>query len=201
MTVPDNEIRKKGATSGILLGVILMMLNIFSFYFITTIATSFWMISFGPIIFSVLLPLIVAGVFCSDLRKKLGGYWTFKQATTAIFMMMLVSYAITYLGANVLFGKVVEPHMIEKTQTAIIGATTQMMEKQGVEQGKIDDQVEKMQKQFALQTDTSPVKVLTGIAVSLIFIFVLALIFAAIFKKDPPLFDIAALEQEADPTV
>jgi hypothetical protein len=199
MTISDTEIRKKGAMSGIPLGVILMVLNIFSFYFITSIATSFWMISFGPIIFSVLLPLVVAGVYCSDLRKKIGGYWTFKQATTAIFMMMFVSYAITYLGANILFGKIIEPHMVEKTQTAVIGATTQMMEKQGVDQEKIDEQTEKMQKQFALQTDTSPVKVLTGIAVSLIFIFVLALIFAAIFKKDPPLFDTAALEQE--PTV
>jgi len=199
MTISDNDIRKKGAMTGIPLGLILMVLNIFSFYFITSIATSFWMISFGPIIFSVLIPLVIAGIFCSDLRKKLGGYWTFKQATTAIFMMMFVSYAITYLGANILFGKVIEPHMVEKTQTAVIGATTQMMEKQGVDQEKIDEQTEKMQKQFAMQTDTSPVKVLTGIAVSLIFIFVLALIFAAIFKKDPPLFDTAALEQE--PTV
>jgi hypothetical protein len=199
MTISDNDIRKKGAITGIPLGLILMVLNIFSFYFITTIATSFWMISFGPIIFSVLIPLVIAGIFCSDLRKKLGGYWTFKQATTAIFMMMFVSYAITYLGANILFGKVIEPHMVEKTQTAVIGATTQMMEKQGVDQEKIDEQTEKMQKQFAIQTDASPVKVLTGIAVSLIFIFVLALIFAAIFKKDPPLFDTAALEQE--PTV
>jgi hypothetical protein len=199
MTISDNDIRKKGAMTGIPLGLILMVLNIFSFYFITSIATSFWMISFGPIIFSVLIPLVIAGIFCSDLRKKLGGYWTFKQATTAIFMMMFVSYAITYLGANILFGKVIEPHMVEKTQTAVIGATTQMMEKQGVDQEKIDEQTEKMQKQFAMQTDTSPVKVLTGIAVSLIFIFVLALIFAAIFKKDPPLFDTATLEQE--PTV
>jgi hypothetical protein len=199
MTISDNDIRKKGAMTGIPLGLILMVLNIFSFYFITTIATSFWMISFGPIIFSVLIPLVIAGIFCSDLRKKLGGYWTFKQATTAIFMMMFVSYAITYLGANILFGKVIEPHMVEKTQTAVIGATTQMMEKQGVDQEKIDEQTEKMQKQFAIQTDASPVKVLTGIAVSLIFIFVLALIFAAIFKKDPPLFDTATLEQE--PTV
>jgi len=199
MTISDNDIRKKGALTGIPLGLILMVLNIFSFYFITTIATSFWMISFGPIIFSVLVPLVIAGIFCSDLRKKLGGYWTFKQATTAIFMMMFVSYAITYLGANILFGKIIEPHMVEKTQTAVIGATTQMMEKQGVDQAKIDDQTEKMQKQFEMQTDASPVKVLTGIAVSLIFIFVLALIFAAIFKKDPPLFDTAALEH--DPTV
>jgi len=201
MTVSDNEIRKKSATSGLLLGVILMVLSIFSFYFITSIANSFWMITFGPIIFSVLIPLVVTGIFGSDLRKKIGGFWTFKQATTAMFVMMLVSYAITYVGANVIFGKLIEPQMVEKTQAAVTNATTQMMEKQGVDQEKIDEQTEKMQKQFASQSNSSPVNVLRGIAIALILIFVLALIYAAILKKDPPLYDTAALEQEADPTV
>lgn len=201
MTASDSEIRKKGALSGIPLGVIMMVLSIFSFYFVTAIATSFWVISVGPIVFSVVIPLVVAVLYCLDLRKKLGGYWTFKQATTGIFIMLFVSYAITYIGANVIFAKFIEPQMVEKTQTVILNATTQMMEKSGASQEKIDEQIEKMQKQFEMQADTSPVKVVTAIGVSLIFIFILALIFAAIFKKDPPRYDPRSLDEEAEPTV
>jgi hypothetical protein len=189
MKITDAELRKKGAISGLLLGVILMVLSIVSYYFITSMASSIWMISIGPIIFSVILPIVVAAAFCSDLRKKSGGFWTFKQAVTGIFMMFLLGYVVNYIGYNLLFTKVIEPHAVEKTQTAVINATTSMMEKQGVDQDKIDQQTAKMQKQFEVQTDMSPVKVITSIAISLIFMFVLALIFAAIYKKDPPLFE------------
>ncbi len=90
--------------------------------------------------------------------------------------------------------------MIEKTQEAVKNATGQMLEKQGAEQEKIDEAQENIQKKFDEQKENSPTKVITGFGISLIFIFVVSLVFAAIFKKDPPLFDTAALEAE-DPAV
>jgi Protein of unknown function (DUF4199) len=200
MKVTDQELRKKAAGTGVLLGLVVMVLSIFSFYFITSIATSFWMVSFGPLIFSVTLPIIVAVLFCIDLRKKIGGYWNFKQAVTGFFVMFLVCYAINYVGTNLIFAKVIEPNMVEKTQDAVIKASEEMMEKQGIDQAQIDDRLENVKKKFEEQKENTPTKIASNFGISLIFIFVLSMIFAAIFKKDPPLFT-ASDYQEPDTTV
>ena len=201
MTASNPEIRKQGALSGIPLGVILMVLSIFSFYFVTSIANSFWMITLGPVIFSVIIPLVVAALFSGELRKKIGGFWKFRQAVTGIFVMLAVAYVITYIGANLIFGKLIEPQMTEKTQTAIQNATVKYMESKNVDQEQIDKSLDQMQKQFDMQKNLSPVKIITALAISLIMIFVLALIYAAIYKRDPPLYDIASVEDGGDATV
>ena len=201
MTVSEPEIRKQGALSGIPLGLILMVLNIFSFYFVTSIANTFLMITLGPVIFSVIIPLVVGALFSGDLRKKIGRFWKFRQAVTGIFIMLAVSYVITYVGANLIFGKLIEPQMTEKTQTAIQNATIKYMESKNVDQEQIDKSTDQMQKQFDMQKNLSPAKVVTAVAVSLILIFVLALIYAAIYKRDPPLYDIATLDGDTDATV
>lgn len=200
MKVSEQELRKKAAGIGLLLGLVVMVLSIFSFYFMTSIATSFWLVSFSPLIFSIAIPLIITILFSIDLRKKIGGYWNFKQAVTGFFVMFAICYAVNYVGVNLLFAKVIEPQMVEKTQEAVKNATGQMLEKQGADQEKIDEAQEKIQKKFDEQKENSPTKVITGFGISLIFIFVISLIFAAIFKKEPPLFDTAAL-QEQDPIV
>ncbi len=201
MTVSDPEIRKQGALSGIPLGIILVVLNIFSFYFVTAIANTFLMITLGPVIFSVIVPLVVGALYSGELRKKIGGFWKFRQAVSGIFVMLAVAYIITYIGANLIFGKLIEPHMVEKTQTAIQNATVKYMESKNVDQEQIDKSTDQMQKQFDLQKNLTPVKIATSFVVSLILIFVLALIYAAIYKRDPPLYDIAALDEDADATV
>jgi hypothetical protein len=200
MKVTDQELRKKAAGTGVLLGLVVMVLSIFSFYFITGIATSFWMVSFGPLIFSVTLPIIVAVLFCIDLRKKIGGFWNFKQAVSGFFVMFLVCYAINYVGTNLLFAKVIEPHMVEKTQDAVIKASEQMMEKQGIDQAQIDDRLESVKKKFEEQRENTPAKIASNFGISLIFIFVISMIFAAILKKEAPLFT-ASDYQEPEATV
>lgn len=201
MTVSEPEIRKQGALNGIPLGIILMVLSIFSFYFVTAIAGSFWMITLGPVIFSVVVPLVIAALYSGDLRKKIGGFWKFRQAVTGIFIMLAVAYVITYVGANLIFGKLIEPQMTEKTQNAIQNATIKYMESKDVSQEQIDKSLDQMQKQFDMQKNLSAGKIITAIAISLIMIFVLALIYAAIYKRDPPLYDIRSIDEDADPVV
>lgn len=199
MKVSDQELRKKAAVTGALLGLVVMVLSIFSFYFITSIATSFWIVSFGPLIFSVTLPIIVAVLFSIDLRKKIGGYWNFRQAVTGFFVMFLVCYAVNYVGTNLLFAKVIEPHMVEKTQDAVMKASGEMMEKQGVDQSQIDDRLDDLKKKFEQQRENTPAKIASNFGISLIFIFVIAMIFAAILKKEQPLYMVSE-NQEPDAT-
>ncbi|WDF57093.1 DUF4199 domain-containing protein [Mucilaginibacter sp. KACC 22063] len=203
MEMSVRDLQKKSATSGIILGIVLIVCSVLSFYFITTIATSIWMITLGPMFFSVIIPLIIAILFTSDLRKKIGGYWTFRQAVTGIFIMFFCAYVVSYIGYNLLFVRVIEPQAIQKTEEKVVGATTAVMEKQGVDQEKIDEQEKKMRDQFDIQNNMTPVKIISGVGISLIFMFVIAMIFAAIFKKDPPLSmsNTYTADDYVDPTV
>ena len=192
----ETAIKKNGAINGLLLGAIILVLNIFLFYYMTSMTTSFWMISIvGPMLFTVLMPLAAAVYFCFDLRKKIGGYWVFKQAVTGIFVMFIVSYLISFSG-NLFFSKVIEPNMADKLKSTMLTGMEKMMEKQHVDQSIIDKKVEDITKQFDQMKKQEIGGLLKNLGITIIFTFVLAIIFAAFFKQDPPLFDTPPLTGE-----
>ncbi|MBD1392331.1 DUF4199 domain-containing protein [Mucilaginibacter glaciei] len=194
----DQQIRKQALTKGLLLGIIMSVLSIFSFYYITSMVTSLLLITVGPFIISAVLPLVVAILFSFDLRKAIGGFWNFKQAVTGIFIMFFAAYLIQYLLVSLLFAKVIEPQMVEKTKTAMTTAVSGMLEKSNASQNDIDAKMEDIQKQFDAQKDPTVAKQFQSFAISILFVFVVALIFAAFFKKERPLYLTA---DEPDPTV
>lgn len=186
----NTSIRSKALNNGLILGCILFVLSILVFYLITSITNSIWMISFAPLIFSVILPIVAAVFLCIDLRKKLGGYWTLRQATTGIFIMFILAYAVQAVGRDLIFAKLIEPDMVQKTETAIVNSTSAMMEKSGLQQDEIDKKTETIEKQFDEQKNQSAGKIIQGIAINIVLIFAVSLIFAAILKKEPPLFTV-----------
>jgi len=194
----DAQIKKVAFLKGLILGGVLLVLNIFSFYFITTMTTSLYLIIGAPFLFAVVLPLVVSISLILELRKSIGGYWVFKQAVTGVFIMFFSAYIIQIIGRDLLFAKVIEPHMVEKTGEAIINATTQMLEKVSTNQAQIDEKIADMQKQFKEQSNQSVVTFFEGIGVTIILLFVLTLIFGAIFKKDPPLLAIDSDEESVE---
>jgi hypothetical protein len=182
----DKQIRKVGLNNGLIFGVIVLVLGIFAFYFMTQMTTSFWMVVLvGPILFSLLIPIVILIFYCIDFRKKIGGYWTFKQAFTGIFIMLLVAYIVTAIGRDLVFAKLVEPNMLEKTQSAIVNSSRSMMEQSGTDQATIDTKVADMQKTFDDQKDMSIGKVIKAQAIALVVVLIFALIFGAIFKRNP----------------
>lgn len=126
----------------------------------------------------------------------MGGYWNFKQATTGIFIMFIVAYAFNTIARDLIFAKFIEPDMIKKTEAAVINSTQAMMEKSGIDQAKIDSKIAEAQKQFDEQQHLSIGKILSGIGTTIILIFVVALIFGAMLKKDPPLFAAADIDNQ-----
>lgn len=192
----DSEIKKNALNNGLLLGVIMLILGIVTFYIMISMESALGVIAV-PIIFSVILPIAVTIFFTIDLRKKIGGFWDFKQATTGIFIMCIVSFAIQTVGRDLLFAKFIEPDMAQKTQDAVVKATTAMMEKSGAPQEKIDKQIESTQKQFDSQVNPTVGKVVQGIGTSILLVFVLALILAAFFKRKAPY----SIEDAIDPTI
>lgn len=195
--VADSTVRKSAVTSGLILGVVSSVLSILSFYFTTTMTSSMWLIIFSPLIFSIIIPIVIAVFLIIDLRKKIGGFWSFKQATTGAFIMFIISSIVSFLLVSLLFAKVIEPNMINKSQDAMVNAVTAMMEKTNAPQESVDKAIADINKKFDEQRETGAAKVVMGLGIMVIISFILALIFGAIFKKEPPKY----IVQDTDPTV
>lgn len=184
----EKAIKTNALNSGLILGIISFVFSIISFYVITS-TTSVVMIFLGPVLFSIILPIVVSVFITLDLRKKIGGYWTFRQATTGAFIMFFVSYLLSTILNYGIFSKFIEPNMVQKTETAMVNAVTSMMEKQNIDQDKIDQKTADIEKNFEDQKHPTIGKTAKGVVIAIIFTFVISLIYGAIFKKEKPLFD------------
>lgn len=197
----EKKIKSTGVSTGLLYGVVSLVLVIFNFYYMTTLVTSFWAVVTGPFVISIILPIVISIFLTIDFRKKIGGFWSFKQATTGLFIMFFVGYLISFTG-NLVFSKVIEPNMVEKMEAAMVNATTAMMEKSNAPQDQIDKALESTHKSFEDQKVQTVGKIVKGVVIAVIICFVFALIFGAIFKKEKPLYDTPVDEFDAPaPTV
>ncbi|MDB5131682.1 MAG: hypothetical protein JWR02_1431 [Mucilaginibacter sp.] len=183
----EQSIKIKFFQYGIILGVILLALAIFTYYLITRISISPIIFVAAPIFLSIFLPIIITVFLCYKGRTLIGGYWTFKQATTGIFIMFLVAYIIQFIGKDLVFYKFIEPNGIHNTQVAAINAKSTIEKQRGDNQKKIAYDISEMKKDFDLQQNNTIGNSIQGLIISILFIFVFALIFGALFKRDPSL--------------
>lgn len=182
----DPMVRKEGARSGISLGIIITVISILGLYIAVSLS-SFWMITVVPFLLNMLLPLIIAIFFVIALRKKVGGYWSFKQALTGTFVMFLVALVISSV-VSLAFEKLVEPDIRERMALNIRNATVEFMEGQGLGDDQIDAATAGMDESLAQMSEGGIGTQIQGFFISLIVLFVVALIFAAIFKREKPVF-------------
>ena len=153
LTIPnvDRKLRIDAIIKGFILGLIMTAFSIFSFYFITALTEKMDLIVAGPYIFSIILPIVVTVLFALNMRKKIGGFWTFRQAVTGIFMMFLISYAIVSIGRDLIFGKLIEPNMAQKTEVVMIKVRSQALKSSGASDKEINNQLVELRKEFDTQ--------------------------------------------------
>ena len=186
MTAQNLEtLKPEAAKNGIGLGLIALVLGVISAYLLVS-TTSMMGIFLIPIAIGVIVPIVVAVFFCLDLRKKIGGFWNLRQATSGIFIMFLVAYILSTAG-NLVFTKLIEPDMPSKIQSTVIDATSSMMKNQGMEQEAIDKKIDEMNADFEKKTQGTVMQTIQGHVIGVIIVFVFALLFGAIFKKERPL--------------
>ena len=130
--------------------------------------------------------IALASYFCIELRKKAGGYWSFKEALSNIFIMFMVQ-ALTVYFFTILFAKI-EPSYVPKMKSMMEKTMTGVLEKSGMDQEKIDEFSAKNEAEFEKQLNPGITDILKTLGISVVMYFIGALIFAAIFKKDPPFF-------------
>lgn len=144
-------------------------------------------------IFSFAVSIALAIYFIKDIRTKIGGYWSFRVALKYIFLLFFVQVALT-MAFSTAFGKWIEPSYTDARLEEARNQAVERAEQMTSDQEKIDEMIaqsEKWSKMF-IDPDLKAFTVLLGIMA--IFYFIGALIFAAIFKRTPPIF--APVEEE-----
>ncbi len=194
-TTPD--VKKKAIINGVILGIISLVLSIISLYILKS-ATSLMTSSVINFFVNYIIFLAVAILFTIQLRKAIGGYWSFSTALKNIFIMLAIAAVIGTVGIGIF--NMVNPNVqieaIENTQNL----TIEMMEANNMADDQIDTMLENLDQQKESLANMSIGQNLKGLAIALVLYFVLALILAAIFKKEKPLFRTpAAPSDEAHP--
>jgi hypothetical protein len=179
------SLKPEALKNGIGLGLISLVLGIITSYLL--VGTESMMTVFVvPMIFGLVIPLIAAVFFCFDLRKKIGGFWTLRQATSGIFIMFITAYVLSTVG-SVIFNKFIEKDMTVRIQTTVVNATSSMMKSQGIDEDIIEKKVEEMNDDFDKKNKGTIMQTIQGHVIGVIIVFVVALLFGAVFKKEKPL--------------
>lgn len=149
-------------------------------------------------IVSLLISLGLAIYFTLDLRKKIGGYWTFREALSNIFIMFIVQHLV-YTLFVLAFGKFIEPAYETHMREVTLNASVEMAETfGGGNQEMIDDMIAEAEKNLDKQFSPTISEFLLSLGIAAIMYFVGALIFGAIFKRERPMFATVSEDDELD---
>jgi|LauGreDrversion4_2_1035121.scaffolds.fasta_scaffold319974_1 hypothetical protein len=137
------------------------------------------------------LGLIVlnGGVFIWALvqtRKSLGGYAEFRDLW-GVWLGAALGLVLVTTAFNALLYKVIDPTLSEQVQVMAQEKAVEMMESMGTPQEDVDKALARMEQQKG-EDPFSPLRLLMSFFGSLLVHVVLGAIFAAIFKKNKPLF-------------
>jgi uncharacterized membrane protein YjfL (UPF0719 family) len=188
VAVPVNA-KKVALVNGVIWGVISIVLFLVIYYAAPQLIGN---MAYG--VFTILLSIALGVYFVLDLRKKIGGYWNFKEALSHIFLLFFVQYIVMYVFMLV-FPKI-EPEYNDIVRSASLNAVTEMAETLGAsDQDAIDEMIAEAEKAVDQQLNPTISTIFQGLAISVIMYFVGALIFAAIFKRERPVFEPVAFDE------
>lgn len=182
----ERTIKIRGLIKGLILGAVLAVVSIIYFYFMVSVASAV-AITAGSILFTYIFPIAIAALFCINLRSKVGGYWTMRQAATGIFIMFFISNLTIFILRDQIFANAIEPQMAQKTKTAMVTALNKLKESttKPEEKKEADAKIQEMEKSFQTGKSITIGQQIQSLGISIIFLFVLSIIFAAFFKRDP----------------
>jgi hypothetical protein len=176
------DLNKAAIINGLIIGIISTVIGIVIYYVAPSMMAS---LPFG-IVMGV-LSLVLYIIFTIDLRKKIGNYWSFRTALKGIFLMAFIAGTVNMIIINV-FYKFIEPGAFEKISGYMADNLSQNLERMGMEQDKIDQMVAQSLEKLKSQLNPGVADLFKNFGMQILVQFIMSLIFAAIFKKDPPVF-------------
>ncbi|MFD2598908.1 DUF4199 domain-containing protein [Sphingobacterium corticis] len=183
--VLPNDLKKKAAIFGLIIGAAILLFSIASLVFGAN-ATGLFTAAFVSIILVYVIPLIITCFLIVKLRRLIGGFWSFRTALSYIYLMLAVAVAFSTVGMRAF--SYFAPSLEERSLDNMANLSIEYFESLGVPDEQIDATIAEIDVQReALYTFSLP-KLLQAVALTLIMYFILALILAAIFKKEQPMF-------------
>ena len=179
--------QKQAAINGLIYGIIILVIGIIALYWIASTSAMPIVIA-SPVFLSFLIPVALAVFFTLKLRKQIGGYWSFREATSGIFIMFFTAYFVYSLG-NFIYSRAIDKSINDRVQQNIIKVTTDFASKQNISTEELDEKIDEIKQSVEAGKNPTAGHVIQGMVFSIIIIFVGALVFAAIFKKEPPVFE------------
>lgn len=176
------NLNKAAINNGVIIGIIGSLLGILPYYIAPSMMGSIW---YGLVV--SLISLVIYIILTFDLRKKIGGYWTFREALKGIFLMAFIAGLIVTVINNVFF-KLIEPGAFAKISEFVQQGLSNSFAKMGMNQDQIDVEVGKALQRLKAQLDPGPKELMLHLGISVLVQFIMSLIFAAFFKKNPPIF-------------
>lgn len=190
MELSLENLNKAAINNGVIIGILSTVIGIVVFYVAPTLFGAMWFA-----IANMVFLLAVYIFFTIDLRKKIGGYWSFRQALKGIFLMAFIAGLILSI-TNYVFYKFVEPEGFTKISGYVEEGTTKTFESMGMDEDQIETAVSEQLKGLKKQFDPTPMEFLQNFGIAILIEFIMSLIFAAIFKKEAPIF--APVEDDID---
>ncbi|HVW95094.1 MAG TPA: DUF4199 domain-containing protein [Mucilaginibacter sp.] len=176
---------------GLLIGVVAIVLNAALFVIDPVMQFTAWWLSILILIIIIVL-LVLLGI---DVRKKIGGYWTFGEAFKSLFIMGVILSVMTIVYNFVIF-KYVDPQLPEKANAALLESLTTRLSNANLSQDQIDQYTKTFQNgEFIAKIRPTLANELKAFVTGLIMHIIIALIIAACIKKKAPVTLI-----ETDPT-
>lgn len=179
------KIRKDAFSNGLILGAILLVLDILALYALAY-SKSVLVIFLAYLFVYLIIPLVAAIILIKRLRKRIGGFWNFRQATSGIFILFISAYIISSAG-SFLFIKYINPSITVKAKDNFVNVIGNLFERIDADTERSDEIIENIQTQFDAMAKSSASAMVSNLLSSIIILFITALIFAAIFKQEPAL--------------
>ena len=179
----NRKIRIKGIQYGVVLGVSIFLLNLFSYFLMTKVNTPLWMTAFSPLIFTNLLPIVIAILLCLHLREKIGGYWTLRQAASGVFMMFFTSYIIFFFSM-IVYSKVIDPAMGFNIENKIEAVKAAIRRNQNTSGQHIREETAALRKDFNERQQSGAWGYVQSFGIVVLLLFLASLIFGALFKNE-----------------
>lgn len=182
MELTSTNTNQSAINNGLIIGALSSVISILIYYVYPSLM--------GSTTFGIVMMLISLGLyifFTIDLRKKVGGFWSFREALKLIFLMSFIA-GILAMVVNFVFYKFIEPGAYEMISGLVIANLEETYAKLGMDQEMIDKTIDQVMVSMKSQFDPGPMDLLKNLGVAVLIQFVMSLIFAAIFKKEQPVF-------------
>ena len=166
---------------GFIIGGISILIGMFIYVFNTKLLASAWMLLIG------LVPVLIVGIYIGiSYRNTIGKYISYGESLKFIFLIFTIA-SLLGTAFNVLLYHFIDPTLAKNMELWTIENMTSTMEYWGAPQEVIDQEISKLEGNISQQYSISGI--LKSFPISLIIMFILALIASIFVKKEEPVSD------------